>query len=272
MLHSRTIPGRPVIAMSMCFVTAMYDLYPEVSAQASVRAASPVPGLAFRLRHLERLLACDIDLVLFVSSTVRAQLPTVSARIRVIELALTDIAVYRRVMAAADAIQLPAGRNVAKDTLSYLAFGNCKTELVERAIALAPGHTHYAWIDGGILKVAADVEIASRSLEAMSRCDGSDRIVAPMGAYPPLRSEAPWIVDVPYWRFLGGLWIAPWQRMMSFRGAVDQCLTDLLAARRITWEVNVYAVIERLQPDLFCGFLADHDQSMLQIPKRFFAR
>jgi hypothetical protein len=256
--------------MATLFVSMLYDLYPKekTASLSSVSQGAELSqrDICFRLQQLAHLTACDIDLVLFVDPELLGDLPPLTPRVTVIPLDLAEISVYRRLLIASNKSALPANRHQAKDTAEFLALINAKNELVARAAKEYPMFAYYAWIDANIFKIFDDVSAAKSRLKLISELSVGDRIAVPMGRYPMIRPEYGFVTDLVWWRFLGGLWICPRERLTSFNQAFDCVLAECIARGTLTWEVNVYARVEMLNPDWFAGYPAEHDQRMLDLP------
>ncbi len=256
--------------MSVLFVSMLYDLYPHERSVGALLVGQGVGfsqrDIRFRLHHFAQLAACAIDLVLFVDPALVGDLPPLSSRVQVIPLALTEIAQYQRLLSGSSEASLPPHRNVMKDTADYLCLMNSKNELVERASQQFPSFSHYAWIDANIFKVCEEPMTARRQLQRISEQRGGDQIIIPMGQYPAMRPEYGLTTALVWWRFLGGLWICPRALLDLFNQAFAAVIEECAAAGKLTWEVNAYARVEMQHLEWFAGFLAEHNQSMLDIP------
>jgi hypothetical protein len=256
--------------MSVLFVSMLYDLYPNERSDGALPVGRGVGfsprDIRFRLHQFAQLAACAIELVLFVDPALLSDLPPLSSLVQVIPLAVTDIAQYQRLRSASSVVCLPPHRDRVKDTYEYLCLINSKNELIERASQQFPSFSHYAWIDANIFKVFAEPMAARGQLERISKELRGDRIIAPMGRYPAMRPEYGLVTALVWWRFLGGLWMCPRALVGVFNHAFITVIDECVAAGKLTWEVNAYARVEMRHPEWFAGFLADHNQSMLDIP------
>jgi hypothetical protein len=237
---------------TMLFVSAMYDLYPN--------ASQPHLGIAFRLHHLRKLLACDIDIILFADPAIVEQLPPPGPRLHIRKMSLSDITTFSKIMSAGGELQMPSA-NPEKDVLAYHALINSKIEFLQLAAQMMPGFSEYAWMDGNIFKVFDNDAAASAAIEKLPSFAYPARIVFPSGSRPPLRPKQ--YPETIYWRFLGGFFIVPAQLLNSLSQRYHEILDDLLRSGRITWEVNVLAMLEAERPELFLAYPADHNITMI---------
>jgi hypothetical protein len=238
--------------MAMLFVSAMYDLYPN--------APQRHLGIEFRLHHLRKLLACDIDIILFVDPAIVEHLPPHGPKLHVRTMSLLEITTFSKIMSVGRELHIPNG-NPEKDVLAYHALINSKIEFLQLAVQMMPGFSKYAWIDGNIFKVFNNDAAASAAIEKLPSYVYPARIIFPSGQRPPLRPKQ--YPETIYWRFLGGFFIVPVQLLNSLSQRYYEIVDDLLHSRLITWEVNILAMLEAERPELFLAYPADHNITMI---------
>ena len=230
----------------------MYDLYPN--------ASKPYLSIEFRLHYLRKLLACDIELILFVDPAIVEHLPAPGPRLHIRPVGLHEIATFRKIMSADNQIHIPIGQP-QKDILPYHALINSKVEFLQLAAQLMPSFSKYAWIDGNIFKVFDNDIAATQAIEKLPTYSFPSRIILPSGTSPPLRPKQ--YPENIHWRFLGGLFIVPAEVLNSFARRYHEIVDDLLRSHRITWEVNIMAMMEAERPELFLAYPADHNITMV---------
>lgn len=234
------------------FISAMYDLYPEESGTSR--------SIDFRIRHLAKLMECDIDLVLYTSPSLTGSLPPPGLRTRIVPLPLENLRTFSSLSARHDA--LPPTDKPAKDTREFLALMHCKVELLNRAATLWPDFHSHIWIDGNIFKVLSRTTEAMRHVERIGMERFPQKVVAPAGRAPRLAISG-FPPPAVYWRFLGGLFVVPSALQNQFNELYQFMLDQITMRGLATWEVNVLAMIEAVRPDLFELVPADHDMSMV---------
>jgi hypothetical protein len=239
--------------MRTLVVTAMYDVYQGTLSSLSIDA---------RMKHLDTLLGCDVDIVLFIQPELQSSVKSTNPRLSVVPLPLSAAPTYSLIMSKAD-LSLPSSRNEEKDKLFYLALINSKIDFMAMAKRILPHFSHYVWIDGSIFKVFKDTETAKKRISSLSSAVLPPNIMFACGLYPPLsKGEDIW-VDRVQWRFLGGVLSLPSDMLWEF---VDKCravVADLIREKRMTWEVNVWAKVESLFDRKLEAYQADHDDSIL---------
>jgi hypothetical protein len=199
--------------------------------------------------HFDRLVATEIPMVLFLDRQLSWTFP---ANVVVIPVSLEETWVGQHVP---ESVELPRVRSPT-DTREYLMIQNSKTEFVWRASELNPWKTEwFAWIDFGICHVFRQPEITLERL----------RTLAPP-SNPCIRTAGIWHwspQDCFYqvcWRFAGGFFLLHQTRIQEFHEASQASIQRSLP--RLTWEVNVWADVERQGLDLG-WFLADHNDTII---------
>jgi glycosyltransferase involved in cell wall biosynthesis len=216
---------------------------------------------AEQFMRFEQLAASGLPILLFLDERLLEQhgprlrlIPTV----RVI--ATTKESLWPFVATAGRELSLPTLRTLEKDTREFLLLQNAKLDLLDRARALDDRATHFAWIDFGIMKIAKD---PSGFLDRLAALAPPTACVLFPGCWDRARADA-WSAqsDGVNWRFCGGFFVVD-------RASVHDLVASHRAAftndDRLTWEVNVWAAMERAG-QRFDWYSADHDDSIIGIP------
>lgn len=151
--------------------------------------------------------------------------------------------------------ELPATRNEKKDTFEYLVLMNSKTEFVQRASEIA-STDNLAWIDFGITKLLRDPVTAYNRLKHV-------RIPENKVLIPGCIERRPVGLDNINWRFCGSLFFCNKTTIAQFHSLVTKILTH---QQKNTWEVNMWALTEQANPDLFQWYKGDHNDSIFSFP------
>jgi hypothetical protein len=254
--------------MSTLLVTAMYDLYQDPEFKISPETAgwsNRWLSIEFRMRHLEKLLDSDAEILLFVQPDIAPFVNNQNPKIRVISLDLEELITYNQVLSKKDLI-LPYHRNMIKDKIEYFGLMNSKTDFMIKAKDLYPDFDHYAWIDGSIFKLFKDSQTIQQFVADIANRHLPDNIISPRGDQLPLYAlDAIWIEQV-LWRSLGSVLIVPSHMLREFQQTCDLLLKKLMDRGRITWEINVWAKAESLYMRPFVTYRASHDESLLKLP------
>jgi hypothetical protein len=73
-------------------------------------------------------------------------------------------------------------------------------------------------------------------------------------------------LDSVHWRFCGGFFILPASLTNQFQTLSEKKLSELCQKNKLSWEVNVWALIEQEHPELFEWYAADHNNSIVNCP------
>ena len=161
---------------------------------------------------------------------------------------------------------LPEHRNTTKDTLEFLQLMNAKPEFLHRAAGLRKA-AQYVWFDFGILKISKHhdtfITRLGRVAEAVDLHPG--KIIIP-GCISRDRINFTHLFSFPIWRFCGGIVIVPGVLVDTFHRYQEEQLKKCFSLNAITWEVNLWATIEKENPELFHWYTADHNDTIVNFP------
>lgn len=157
---------------------------------------------------------------------------------------------------------LPTSGNPKKDTYEYLVLMNSKLEWMTHAIQHAQTK-NLAWIDFGMLKIVKNFEAAWTKLTQVHV--PLEKVLIP-GCYNHTDPHEAISMDAVHWRFCGGLIFGTTETIQKFHGLSTKKLEEFSAAKKLTWEVNIWSYIERQTLDFFQWYAADHNDSMFNFP------
>lgn len=210
-------------------------------------------------RCFERMAQSGIDLRLFLDKSMKDYGEDVVQRFPNVKL-LDEVESEELPPLRFDDFQLPSQRNLRKDTAEYILIQHRKLPLVERAVQLETdkdNDTFFAWIDFGFFHLIEDDASKQRAVgEALRNVSllslPTERIISP-GCWHRKIVQQVDLWNQICWRFCGSflighhsLWSTAAQRQQEL---VQQNLP------RITWEVNMWTVME----DLFFVLPANHN-------------
>lgn len=221
---------------------------------------------AWRRAMLRPLFDAAIPLVLYMDAHYRAMLQGVDVPpwVTVRPLELDELDVSRQIAALTPPPELPSRRD-PRDSAGFLALMNAKTELVARASREGLVKTPVTgFIDAGIAKLFADWPAAFARLREADFA-GLDEALIP-GCWPPGQVSPDMLIDKVNWTFAGSLLMAPTRRAGDLHRAATETLQIFLDMGRLTWEVNVWALMRDRQPGLIRWYRADHDESLTMLP------
>ncbi len=233
--------------------------------------ADPNPPFK-RIAWLAQLLQAKLPLLLYVDAYYQEILGPQDAypglQILPTYFAATEIAIH---IAGAPQKELPARRTHAKDTEAFMTLMHIKSELLARAVRDGLVKTPFvAFLDASIAKVLRE---PTRTLTQLATASVSHRLRVPLipGCRPPADSPHPveaYCAQI-LWTFCGGFFLMPTTRTMEWHVTCREALKEVLATGRLTWEVNLWAMVAERRPGTVAWFEADHNDSMLQIPVEY---
>jgi hypothetical protein len=158
-------------------------------------------------------------------------------------------------------------RNTNKDTYRYMMLINSKVEYLFRTTQNNPFNTgHFAWIDFGLFHIIRDYEAAQKKLYRIATTEykiGSLMI-------PGCWQKGQPIIDRINWRFCGGFLLGCREEIVRFYNTyLGQLKIFLDIYGILVWEVNFWAWLESNAKITVSWYLADHNDSMLDIPCNF---
>lgn len=196
-------------------------------------------------------------------------------RLKVIPVNLKDTWTYRQTEPyfSTGQLQLPISRTVDHDTKNFLITQNSKIEWIKRGMDtdrdLGESYTHYGWIDFGIVHVFRDKVESFRLLEELCTRPLIPTCLILPGCMDHILREC--VLHQVIWRFCGGVVIGDRDSLYQFHHLFEYWYPCLLRqTKTLTWEVNLWAWIEYVSGKRFDWFLADHNDSIVNIPKRYF--
>jgi hypothetical protein len=172
----------------------------------------------------------------------------------------------------------PALADSAKDSNDYMTLIVAKTEWVADAARINPWRTpHFAWIDFSIAHVFQDIPRCQSEIRRIASCGvtkedhdrfpgketdtpflcipGSGMYSTPLAqnlsemSHENLLIEFPLLLNVPCWRFCGGLFVGDALSIIEFDALCRTMFPVFLDKyRRIVWEVNLWSWIESAVP------------------------
>jgi hypothetical protein len=151
--------------------------------------------------------------------------------------------------------------NPSKDTIEYMFVQCNKTEWIREAIHKNPFNTEqFIWLDFGIYHVINNDDEFYYCLDKLNtKVYGNIRI--PLGS-PNFANKN--IFKNVIWFFLGGIFGGHKDTLLQFADIMkNKCVTIMENNQTIFWEVNIWYLIHTEYPDLFVGYHADHNLSML---------
>lgn len=251
------------MTITTTFVTAYIKIYENGADHKTIDE---------RVGHFEYLCKTGVNVALFVSGEYLPALAPLLIKYPNVKLMnvinLSDTKAYA--MLEPYKTSLPSCRNGGKDTFEFLTLMNCKTEFVNIVANSNPFNTpQFAWIDFNVFHVLGNVSIGSELLKNISVSKMIEGITMP-GCWEPNRGQD--YTNVINWRFCGGFYIGSIDDIRAFHALVTDNLRRIMDTNKvITWEVNIWAYLEKEGLLKINWFKGDHNDSLISIPRKLFS-
>jgi hypothetical protein len=250
------------------FTTAFMSIYNTEEAATVLRSAKERIGLFVNVAKTGipiRVFVCPV----FQEAVREAIAPYPNVQIhRVLSLAETRtysiLEPYRE--------NLPATRSQVKDTFEYMTLMSAKMEFVQE-IMNAYEYEQYAWIDFNIWFIIRGDFITSYKLKLLAHSHlESDTDIYMPGCWnwktKGINVEGVWSRIL--WRFCGGFFIGRANAMRDYCARFIENLGKLVSEKQaITWEVNIWHLMESRDLWTPIWYSADHNDSILSVPMQY---
>jgi hypothetical protein len=169
---------------------------------------------------------------------------------------------------------LPNNRSQDKDTEKYMYVINSKIEFMKYAIDRNPWNsTHFAWIDFSIAYVFKHPEATFEKLALLSTYQYPSKILLFPGCWNKLNpGDIEYMLNKICWRFCGGFFLGDADSMREFYESYKIHFPSFVNHyKKLVWEVNFWAGLEATLDWKPEWYLADHNDSIIDIPTRYYA-
>ena len=172
-------------------------------------------------------------------------------------------------------LSLPQHRSFEKDIPKFMAVMNSKIDFVKDAIDINPFHTsHFAWIDFGISYIFKNLVQCQKLLQLYDSLQLDAQFLCIPGCLGKLSiTDLESYLNQVNWRFCGGFFIGDKASIQQFHTLHREFFPRFLEEhRKLVWEVNFWAWLEAVVTDWNpIWFQADHNDSIIEIPTKFYA-
>jgi hypothetical protein len=153
--------------------------------------------------------------------------------------------------------KLPSNRNHKKDTYDYLALMNNKIYFVEEAMKTNLYSTDiFAWIDFRVFHIFSNNQSINNKLMELSYNIYKNDITYFPGNLSIIKN----IVNSINWRYLGGFFIISKNKIIELVNETTKLLNQLDI---LTWEVNIWAILEFNKVFDFNWYFSNHNNSLI---------
>lgn len=250
---------------TVTFVTAFLNIYETPFLNKDIE---------WRFRHFKKIAETGIPISAFVSPDCRTVMEETMTRypnVKVVEyIDLKDTWTYG-ICTSVENLELPNSRNEAKDTKEYIILMNAKTEFLKRAIEANLWQTHhFAWIDFNLFHVLKEnpkeEAYAKEILILLNKRPLRQTIYTMPGCWDKHHVIDDYLINDICWRWCGGFFIGDKRSILDFhRLHEDHLLEFLEKTKKLVWEVNFWAWLEKTYDSCILQYRAEHSISMLEI-------
>ena len=171
--------------------------------------------------------------------------------------------------------KLPDVRNEIKDTFLFLCLMNMKIEIMAKAVNLindeSNTYRHFAWIDFNLPHVFKRPDDTIDYMYYLMEQQFVPNFIAASGCWN-MDAHRHTDFNNVNWRFCGGFLIGDAESILDMYDLYKNYYVDAMMKQdRITWEVNMWAYLERECGLDFTWFEGNHDDSIVRMPSSLFS-
>ena len=235
-----------------------------------------VKPLSWRIEKFLDIVKTGINICVYVGFSVEDEILEIASQYPNVKLMKTfcivDLFAYKA-CAGIYNLELPHTNNVNKDTKEYMIMMNAKIEFVNETMKQNPFNTDYfAWIDFSISHVFSSKNYINL-LNDINSMKYETRFLAIPGCNNKIMNREDGNTELCdelqsiCWRFCGGFFWGDKNSLVEFYNLyIDYFPKFILKYNKLVWEVNFWAWLE-LNSD-WCPdwYLADHNDSIIEVP------
>lgn len=225
-----------------------------------------------RLEFFMRIVELNINICLFISPEFKDAIDLITNKhqnVVVIEvLSIDDLEITKIGRKNSHLLNLPERRNSLKDSSNYMFLINSKIEFIKKAINANPfNNDYFCWFDFSLPYVFKSIDNCLAKLKIYSESNFiSQPFIANSGCWNKC-TNVEFLKNDVYWRFCGGFFIGDKNSLLSFYHANVRYFEEFLSlTKKLVWEVNYWAWLEFMGYVSFTWYLADHNDTIINIP------
>jgi hypothetical protein len=250
--------------MSTTFVTAYLKVYDE--------EYDDTRTFENRLKYFILILELGINICIFIEPEFRDrfnQLAEKYTNLKIIgSMKIEDLELYKVGNSYPELCNLPLNRNNLKDTKEYMFLMLSKLEFLNKTIDSNPFQSiNFCWFDFSLVYIFKDVDNTLLKIKKISNTKFKDKFIYMPGCWNFRADAIDYLKDNIVWRFCGGFLIGDKETLTRFYTTSHNCfLTFLNQTKTLVWEVNYWAWLESNGLINPTWYLADHNDSIVDIP------
>lgn len=225
-----------------------------------------------RLKYFMLLLELGINICIFIEPELRNkfnELETNYKNLKVIQsISINELELYKIGQENSELCNLPDNINEIKDTKNYMFLMLAKLEFLKKTIDLNPYKSDYfCWFDFSLPYIFKDMNNTLLKIKNISNAEFKEDFIYIPGCWNFKINNIDYLTNNIVWRFCGGFLIGDKRSLIHFYIiSHDYFLSFLNQTRKLVWEVNYWAWLENLGLITPKWYLADHDDSIVNIP------
>jgi len=227
-----------------------------------------------RLELFMKIVELDINICLFTSPEFEDIFNKISEKypnLKVLQvLTIEDSEFFKIGNQNTDLLVLPESRSKIKDHINYMFLMNAKIEYVKKTIDANPFNTSiFSWFDFSMPYVFKNID---ESLLKIKRLSSKNYINQPFltmpGCWVNKTHNIDLLINCISWRFCGNFFMGDKQSLTNFYNVSVSHFNEFLhLIKKLVWEVNYWAWLESRGYIDPIWYPADHNDSVINIPK-----
>lgn len=255
--------------MTITFVTSWFDIYKDYICDNKTKE--------WRLEYFKQILSTGINICIYISPEYKEDIEELSRQFENLKLMqimkLEETTAYK--CCEGIILSLPQNRNEKKDTFEYMVLMNSKFDFTADAGRKNPFNTtHFAWIDFSISYMFRNKDKTLTYLKYLSECDFKEKMFYIPGCVSKYNGEnVDKFMNNVLWRFCGTLFFLDRETLISLNPVYYKAFRDfLMKHKRMTWEVNFWALLETDGHWYPTWYSADHNDKILYLPSESYIK
>lgn len=225
-----------------------------------------------RLKHFMLLLELGINICIFIEPELQSEFNELELKyknLKVIQsIKIKQLELYKIGEENTQLCNLPTNRNELKDTKNYMFLMLAKLEFLKKTIDLNPYDSDYfCWLDFSLPYIFKDMNNTLLKIKHISNCEFKSHFICLPGCWKFKINDLNYLKNNIVWRFCGGFLIGDKKSLINFYSISNEnFLIFLNQTKTLVWEVNYWAWLENLDLITPIWYLADHNDSIVNIP------
>jgi hypothetical protein len=225
-----------------------------------------------RLKYFMLLLGLDINICIFIEPELKEKFNELETRyknLKVIDcMKIEDLEFYKIGQENPEFCNLPKNKNQVKDTENYMFLMLSKLEFLKKTININPYNSDYfCWFDFSLPYIFKDMTNTLSKIKNISTTKFKDNFIYIPGCWNFKVNDIYYLTNNIVWRFCGGFLIGDKTSLTHFYvTSRDSFSSFLIKTNSLVWEVNYWAWLESIGLIEPIWYLADHNDSIVDIP------